>query len=35
MMITTNMEGITVINENPGWEICLTKSSLSQKDTIL
>jgi hypothetical protein len=30
MMIITNMEGITAINENPGWEIFLTNNSLSQ-----
>jgi hypothetical protein len=31
-MITKNMAVITVINENPGWEIFLTKSSLPQVD---
>jgi hypothetical protein len=32
MMITTNMTVIVGINENPGWEIYLTKGSLSQVD---
>jgi hypothetical protein len=31
-MIIKNMAVITVINENPGWEIFLTKSSSSQVD---